>query len=76
MNVHDVNSRRPAHYSLAEATDARNRLVLEITERVLLQETDDTVAVFNQLHDLGAFEPFRRRGAGQGRVTAEQRFVS
>jgi EAL domain-containing protein (putative c-di-GMP-specific phosphodiesterase class I) len=33
---------------------AANRLELEITESVLLNDTDATLATLNQLHDLGA----------------------
>jgi EAL domain-containing protein (putative c-di-GMP-specific phosphodiesterase class I) len=39
--------------ALAKSGLAPNRLELEITEAVLLQDTDSTLAVLNQLHDLG-----------------------
>ncbi len=39
--------------ALSKSGLAPNRLELEITETVLLQDTDSTIAVLNQLHDLG-----------------------
>jgi EAL domain-containing protein (putative c-di-GMP-specific phosphodiesterase class I) len=39
--------------ALSKSGLAPNRLELEITETVLLQDTDSTIAVLNQLHGLG-----------------------
>jgi diguanylate cyclase (GGDEF)-like protein/PAS domain S-box-containing protein len=39
--------------ALSKSRLAPGRLELEITESVLLQETDSTIAILNQLHDLG-----------------------
>jgi EAL domain-containing protein (putative c-di-GMP-specific phosphodiesterase class I) len=39
--------------ALSKSGLAPNRLELEITETVLLQDTDSTIAVLTQLHDLG-----------------------
>jgi len=60
--------------SLAASGLAANRLELEITERVLLQETDDTVAILNQLHDLGVRITMDDFGTGYSSLSYLRRF--
>lgn len=60
--------------ALAASGLAANRLELEITERVLLQETDDTVAILNQLHDLGVRITMDDFGTGYSSLSYLRRF--
>lgn len=74
MHFHNGNLLKHVSFALEQSGLPANRLELEITEGVLMHETDKTIEILNALKDLGVHIAMDDFGTGYSSLSYLQRF--